>query len=871
MGAKDLSNYLEGKDKFGQKVKDWATQTAPGIAECKVCVPSARVKFEKGKRELLNHSESAKHRKHFSGLNNNIQRQQSVTEMLAQNSDKSEVNEKARELEIAIVQTFSRHGIPPENTECITAMLKKYIPDSEIVKKVKLGRTKAAYLTTFGVGDTFEKETVKKLQKCDAFSIQIDESEVNKVSQLEIRANIASSDVGIERRHFKVLDLEAGDATTITDTVIEAFEEDNIDIRSKLIDIGMDGCSTMQGRKGGVITKMMKEIPQLRSTGSCNSHNLANAMKHASDKFDPDIKLALVDLYQDIGGAKGKGLKKKKEFEATAKSMGLEPKPIKRFVETRFRTLLICITPILDNYLAIVKYYKTLKKPTERQCRLRAFFVDREDKSRLELKFLLGATEDLTAAIDFFEQQQAHVHNTRVKLEEILVRQLGKIVDDKYLNNLTISDELVRKPIKEIVDLDMDEVEVLSNKKVFIGQEVVKELQGLGLTPNSVQIKWFYEKVKMFHITAVEYLQKYFKLALNDDAMENMTGLDPKKQMHFLTPRKLNSLSIQYSKVVDNIEPFGGLNKIQEEIKSYVVDEEVKEIEKKNYEIFWKAVQSLKEGNWRKYEVLPRFALSMGTKNSATGDVERGFSSMNLIHQNRQRNSMSQDTLDAHLHIRAGVECEENINKCQKCEGVSYDHCHCSLSVISEEMKFNCKKAREKCMMAQREASAQREHAKESNVEKFNEAVAGEKERIQKLKEKLSTKSDFLPSSLMVPVYGKKDKGVDEGKGKGDKKAVTENGKKNKSDKAGHLEDDGKGKGDKKAVTENGKKNKSDKAGHLEDDGKGKGDKKAVTENGRRTMGVKVGFLAGNLGPSISKKKGSGTDVSAAAKKQRKH
>ena len=49
-------------------------------------------------------------------------------------------------------------------------------------------------------------------------------------------------------------------------------------------------------------------------------------MKHASEKFDPDLKLDLVGLYQDISGAKRKGLKKKKEFEAVAIEMGLDPK-----------------------------------------------------------------------------------------------------------------------------------------------------------------------------------------------------------------------------------------------------------------------------------------------------------------------------------------------------------------------------------------------------------------------------------------------------------------------------------------------------------------------------------------------------------------
>jgi len=63
MGAKDLTKYLNDKDKHGVKIKAWATQVAPGMAECNVCVPVARVKFEKGKKELFNQSESAKHRK----------------------------------------------------------------------------------------------------------------------------------------------------------------------------------------------------------------------------------------------------------------------------------------------------------------------------------------------------------------------------------------------------------------------------------------------------------------------------------------------------------------------------------------------------------------------------------------------------------------------------------------------------------------------------------------------------------------------------------------------------------------------------------------------------------------------------------------
>jgi hypothetical protein len=144
--------------------------------------------------------------------------------------------------------------------------------------------------------------------------------------------------------------------------------------------------------------------------------------------------------------------------------------------------LLMCISPVLQNFLPIVKYYKSLKKPTERQKRLRSIFVDREDKTRIELKFLLEATGDLNTAI----------HNTKQKLEQILFGQLGKIVDDSVLNNLDEDDNLVRKSSTEVVDMDMDNVKMLSNKKMFIGQEVIKELKAMGLSPESVQILWFF-------------------------------------------------------------------------------------------------------------------------------------------------------------------------------------------------------------------------------------------------------------------------------------------------------------------------------------------------------------------------------------------
>ena len=52
---------LAVKDKYEEEVGSWAVQVARGVARCKVCL--CTILFSKGRRSLLQHSESEKHRK----------------------------------------------------------------------------------------------------------------------------------------------------------------------------------------------------------------------------------------------------------------------------------------------------------------------------------------------------------------------------------------------------------------------------------------------------------------------------------------------------------------------------------------------------------------------------------------------------------------------------------------------------------------------------------------------------------------------------------------------------------------------------------------------------------------------------------------
>ena len=69
----------------------------------------------------------------------------------------------------------------------------------------------------------------------------------------------------------------------------------------------------------------------IKDLGSCNDHHIGNAAQKGVESFDEDVKEVLVNVYFDIGGAKGKGLKKKKNFEALAKKKGRSVVALKKF------------------------------------------------------------------------------------------------------------------------------------------------------------------------------------------------------------------------------------------------------------------------------------------------------------------------------------------------------------------------------------------------------------------------------------------------------------------------------------------------------------------------------------------------------------
>ena len=158
-----------------------------------------------------------------------------------------------------------------------------------------------------------------------------------------------------------------------------------------------DGCNTMDGCRSGVQKRLEQMVPQLKDFGSCNDQHLGNAAQ-GCEALDDDVREVLVNIYFDLGGANGKGLKKKHEYERLAREKGRKLKALRKFGGTRFRKP-TARQVIVQKMEAIISYLPHFQE------KLKVFFDDREFDSLLKLEFIMAATYDLNEAINYFEKE----------------------------------------------------------------------------------------------------------------------------------------------------------------------------------------------------------------------------------------------------------------------------------------------------------------------------------------------------------------------------------------------------------------------------------------------------------------------------------
>ena len=91
------------------------------------------------------------------------------------------------------------------------------------------------------------------------------------------------------------------------------------------------------------------------------------------------------------------------------------------------------------------------------------------------------------------------------------------------------------------------------------------------------------------------------------------------------------------------MDRIGDMDRFMKEVEEFIEDDVLKDNQDLPFDKFWKHVKGRNEGDWMKYEVLPRFANAMGSIMNSNSDCERMFSFHTRIGRDPARNAMSQE------------------------------------------------------------------------------------------------------------------------------------------------------------------------------------------------------------------------------------
>jgi len=173
--------------------------------------------------------------------------------------------------------------------------------DPKSLNHLTLDRTTSSYKMRFGLGKTFQDETITAL-RTTPFSLNIDESTSNSHKRvLAVLVSYYSQKrkmVVVE--HLDSLEVVKVDSLSLFEKLQALFLKHDIPW-TNLVSVLMDSCSVMRGSKNGVETRIRNsKAPQLLDVDGDSCHHMHNACKQFCKPFENWVEYLQSDIHNDV-------------------------------------------------------------------------------------------------------------------------------------------------------------------------------------------------------------------------------------------------------------------------------------------------------------------------------------------------------------------------------------------------------------------------------------------------------------------------------------------------------------------------------------------------------------------------------------------
>lgn len=189
---------------------------------------------------------------------------------------------QVRGAEIKFAALFAEHNVPIRLSEHFVPLLQSALPDSEILKKVTMGRTKTTNIITKVLGRN-QFENIINILKKKKFSVLVDEStDISSVKTICVCVRYFDEKMGcIVSNFFGLIQcfkdnnneaIEGMTAAIIYEKLINYFKLANIPFEN-WVGFGSDGCNTMFGEHNSVVSRLILNFPGI-IIQKCICHSL---------------------------------------------------------------------------------------------------------------------------------------------------------------------------------------------------------------------------------------------------------------------------------------------------------------------------------------------------------------------------------------------------------------------------------------------------------------------------------------------------------------------------------------------------------------------------------------------------------------------
>ena len=262
-----------------------------------------------------------------------------------------------------LVLYFAVHNLPFEHFDHLIKTLKEALPDSEIVKSLKMGKSSASYHLSYGLSMT-ERTRLDDEVRNGLFSASLDGGSKGNKKRTEIFIKYWSPSHGkVIESFFHAETLNVENATNVTSMFVSLFKDRNIDLNN-LINLHTDSCAVLRGKKSGALKQISKEAPKIVKSdiGGDILHHCHNSVKKAFKEVFPGLITLLKCIKYDIRSSPAKI----ERYLETCDVVGEVRKMPASFCESRFLDRYLAVTDLLEHIGTFKEFYSRSAATAER-------------------------------------------------------------------------------------------------------------------------------------------------------------------------------------------------------------------------------------------------------------------------------------------------------------------------------------------------------------------------------------------------------------------------------------------------------------------------------------------------------------------------